>query len=91
MNEKNKRKKILITANTDRHILLCHMPYIKWFENNNCDVYVATNTDMQINECKKINLDMTRKPFSIKNIKAIRKLTKNLKQMDYKLIHTHTD
>lgn len=90
MNEKNKRKKILITANTDRHILLCHMPYIKWFEDNNCDVSVATNTDMQINRCQKINLDMTRKPFSIKNIKAIKKLTENLKKNDYDLIHTHT-
>lgn len=88
--KKQNENKILITANTDRHIMLCHMPYIKWFEDNNCDVYVATNTNMQINGCKKINLDMTRKPFSIKNIKAIKKLTKNLKQNDYKLIHTHT-
>lgn len=90
MEKKNTKKKILITANTDRHILLCHLPYIKWFNKNNYDVYVATNTNNEIAGCKKINLNMTRNPFSIKNIKAVWKLTKELKKNDYKLIHTHT-
>ncbi len=90
MEEKKINKKVLITANTDRHILLCHMPYIKWFNKNKWDVYVATNTDKEIVGAKKINLNMTRNPFSIKNCKAIWKLTKNLKQNKYKLIHTHT-
>ncbi len=90
MEEKKINKKVLITANTDRHILLCHMPYIKWFNKNKWDVYVATNTDKEIVGAKKINLNMTRNPFSIKNCKAVWKLTKNLKQNKYKLIHTHT-
>lgn len=90
MEERKINKKVLITANTDRHILLCHMPYIKWFNKNKWDVYVATNTDKEIVGAKKINLNMTRNPFSIKNCKAVWKLTKNLKQNKYKLIHTHT-
>lgn len=90
MEEISNKKKILITANTDRHILLCHKPYIEWFNNNNYDVYVATNTDNQIDESKKINLEMTRKPFTLKNLMAIFKLTKNLKENNYELIHTHT-
>ena len=88
--EKQNKKKVLITANTDRHILLCHQPYIKWFNDNGYEVYVATNTDTQIKGSKKINLGMKRNPFSIKNLKAVCKLTKNLKENNYELIHTHT-
>ena len=33
---------------------------------------------------------MKRNPFSIKNLKAVCKLTKNLKENNYELIHTHT-
>lgn len=88
--EKQNKKKVLITANTDRHILLCHQPYIKWFNDNGYEVYVATNTDTQIKGSKKINLGMKRNPFSIKNLKAVCNLTKNLKENNYELIHTHT-
>ena len=83
-------KKILITSNTDRHIFLCHLPYIKWFEENGYSVDIATNTDNVILNTNKINLNMKRNPFSIKNIKAIFKLRKILNNEDYKLIHTHT-
>lgn len=83
-------EKILITSNTDRHIFLCHLPYIKWFEENGYIVDIATNTDKVILNTNKINLDMKRNPFSIKNIKAIFKLKKILNNENYKLIHTHT-
>lgn len=83
-------KKILITANTDRHIQLCHLPYIEWLQNNNYEVDVATNTSKKILNTNKINLGFTRKPFSICNIKAIKKLKKILKKNEYNIIHTHT-
>lgn len=83
-------EKILITSNTDRHIFLCHLPYIKWFEKNGYIVDIATNTDKKILNTNKINLDIKRNPFSVKNIKAIFKLRKILNSENYKLIHTHT-
>ena len=83
-------KKILITSNTDRHIFLCHLPYIKWFEENGYKVDVATNTNQRILNTNKINLGMKRNPFSIKNIISIFKLIKILNKENYELIHTHT-
>ncbi len=84
-------KRVLFTANTDRHILLCHLHYLKWFKNNNCIVDVATNTNTKIDYCdNKYNLDMKRIPYSLKNIKAIFKLKRILKKNNYDLIHTHT-
>ena len=77
-------KKILFIANSDRHILLCHIPYLKMFKENGYIVHVATNTNNKIDYCdKKIKLSLTRKPFSFGNIKAIleiRKLVKKLKE-----------
>ena len=92
MNENTKRKKrILITANTDRHIILCHLPYIKWLIKNGFEVDIATNSNkLLIEGTRKINLNFTRKPISINNIKAFFKLTKILKENDYYVIHTHT-
>lgn len=83
--------KILFTANTDRHILLCHMPYLKYFKEKGYIVDVATNTSNNIKYVNnKINLNLKRKPFKWSNLKAIKKLTKILKENKYKLIHTHT-
>jgi len=84
-------KKILFTANTDRHILLCHMPYIKMLYEKGYRVDVATNTDKNIDYVyNKINLSLKRKPFKLNNLKEIFKLKKILKENNYDLIHTHT-
>ena len=70
-------KKILIVANTDRHINLCYLAYIKWFKDNGYIVDVATNSDKKIPNChKKINIPITRTPFKFSNFKAI-KILKN--------------
>lgn len=81
----------MITANTDRHIILCHIPYINWLKQHNFRVDIGTNTDNEIVEnTNKINLNLSRSPFSIRNIKAIFKLKKILDENDYSIIHTHT-
>ena len=72
-------KKILFTANTDRHIKLCHMPYLKWLKQNGFIVHLATNTADKIDYVdKKINLNFKRKPFHIDNLKSLFKLRKIL-------------
>ncbi len=84
-------KKILFIANTDRHIKLCHIPYMKMFHDNNYIVFVATNSNLKINYCdNKINLGITRNPFSFKNIKAIFKLRKIVKKEKFDIISCHT-
>ena len=83
--------KVLFIANSDRHIKLCHIPYIKMFKENGYIVHVATNSDCMILGCdKKINLHLTRYPFSFKNIKALIKLRKIVKDENYDIISCHT-
>ena len=84
-------KKILFIANSDRHIKLCHIPYIKLFHDNNYIVHVATNTDNDISYCdKKYNLKLKRNPFSIKNIFALIRTRKLIKKEKYDIIYSHT-
>ena len=84
-------KKILFIANTDRHIKLCHIPYLKIFKDNKYIVHVATNTNEIIDYCdKKININITRKPFSFKNIKGLFILKKLIKKEEYSIISCHT-
>lgn len=83
--------KVLFIANSDRHINLCHIPYLKMFKNNNYDVHVATNTNLNIEYSdKKINLGLTRNPISLKNINALIKLRKLVKKEKYDIISCHT-
>lgn len=84
-------KKVLFTANSDRHILLCHLPYLKWFKDNGYEVHVVTNTDEAIPFVDvKHKISMNRSPFSFKNIWAVFELLKILKNNKFDLIHTHT-
>ena len=84
-------KKILFVSNTDRHIKLCHIPYLKLFKDNGYIVHVATNSEETIKHCdKKINLNIKRKPFSFKNILALFKLRKIIKKEQYDIISCHT-
>ena len=84
-------KKILFIANSDRHILLCHIPYLKMFKENGYTVHVATNTNNKIDYCdKKIKLSLTRKPFSLNNIKSIFEIRRLVKCENYDIISCHT-
>ena len=84
-------KKVLFIANSDRHIKLCHIPYLKLFHENGYIVHVATNSNVDIPYCDlKINLGLKRNPFSIKNIKALIKLRKIVKKEKYDVISCHT-
>ncbi|MBQ8535009.1 MAG: glycosyltransferase [Bacilli bacterium] len=83
--------KILFTANCDSHILLFHLPYLKWFKDNGYEVHVATNTDDYIPFTDvKHKISFKRNPLSIRNFKAILELIKVLKDNNFKIIHTHT-
>lgn len=86
-----KLKKVLFVANTDRHIILCHIPYIKMFIENGYEVHVITNTDKEIIEgTKKIKLSLRRNPFNLNNIKAIFEIRRLAKKEKYDIISCHT-
>ncbi len=83
--------KVLFIANSDRHINLCHLPYIKMFKENGYQVDVATDSSLNIENCfHKINLGLSRNPFSFKNIKALIKLRKIVNDEKYNIISCHT-
>ena len=90
VNKERDNVKILYTANTDMHINLCHIPYIKELSKKHI-VHVATNSFLNINYAsEKISLPIKRTPFHFSNIKAIFKLRKIIKQEKYDLIITNT-
>ncbi len=83
--------KVLFVANSDRHIKLCHLPYMKMFQEKGYEVHVATNTLERIPFCdKKINLQLKRNPYSIYNILAMKNIRKLVKEENYDLISCHT-
>lgn len=84
-------KKILFVSNTDLHINLCYIPYMKYLKEQGYIVHVATDTDIIFEYCdKKIQIPITRKPFKIKNILAVFKLRKIINKENYDLISTST-
>jgi len=53
-------KKILFVANTDVHINLCYLPYMKYFKEQGYIVHVATNTNILLDYCdKKIQIPIS--------------------------------
>jgi len=83
--------KILYTANTDQHINLCHIPYLKFLKEKGNIVHVSTNSNSKIEYCdKKIQIPIHRTPYNFENIKAIFKLKKVIDKEKYKLIITNT-
>ena len=84
-------KKVLFVANSDRHIKLCHLPYMKMFKDNGYIVHVATNSLEEIPFCdKKINLKLSRNPYKFTNLIALRNIRKLVKDEQYDLISCHT-
>ena len=84
-------KKVLFVANSDRHIKLCHLPYMKMFQDNGYQVHVATNSLEEIPYCdKKIDLKLRRNPYSLFNFVALRNVRELVKNEKYDLISCHT-
>lgn len=83
-------QKILYTANTYRHLYLCHLPYIKYL-NSKYIIHTACNSNKEVpNANKSYFVPIERKPFNLNNIKAIFKLKKIIETEQYDMIHTHT-
>lgn len=84
-------KKVLFVATVNRHILGCHLPYLKWFKEQGYEVDVASRGNEKIEYCDKhFNLPFERFPLKINNIKAYKELKKIINDNHYDIIHCHT-
>lgn len=91
-------KKILFTAKTVKsHILVFHIPFLKWFKENGYEVHVAASDDFAEGEEKYIpycdkyyDVSFSRSVLSADNIKATKQTKKILDDNYYELIHCHT-
>lgn len=86
-------KKVLFVATVDSHIRHFHIPYLKYFKDNNYEVHVATSNDEneKFDYCdKKHTITFERSPFKINNLKAIKQMKKLLSEEDFDIVHCHT-
>jgi glycosyltransferase EpsD len=84
-------KKVLFIATVDSHILNFHVPYLKWFKEEDFKVHVASNGNSAISFVDvKYNIPFERSPYKIKNFKAYKQLKKIIAENGYKVIHCHT-
>lgn len=84
-------KKVLFVATVNRHIIGCHLPYLKWFKEQGYEVDVASRGNEKIEYCDKhFNLPFERFPLKINNIKAYKELKKIINDNHYDIIHCHT-
>ncbi len=84
-------KKVLFTATVDSHIIQFHIPYLKWFKEEEYEVHVATNGEEKIPFCDvKHTVSFERSPLKFNNLKAVIQLKKIIDKEKFDIIHCHT-
>lgn len=91
-------KKVLFIASVVKlHIMVFHIPYLKWFKENGYQVHVAARNDYEDkNHCKIpfcdefYDIPFERSPFKKNNLYAYSKLKRIIEANNYKIIHCHT-
>ena len=83
--------KILFVATVFKHFRAFHLPYIEWFKQQGWQVDVMANGDDPLdNVHHSYNVPVSRSPFSISNIKAIRQAKKIINREKYDIVYCHT-
>ncbi len=79
------------------HIMVFHLPYLKWFKDNGYEVHVCARNDYEnkkncnIPYCDKyFDLSFERSPFKIRNFYVYMQLKKIIETNNYDIIHCHT-
>lgn len=93
----NNKKRVLFVATVVKsHINVFHLPYLKWFKDNEYETHVCARDDFDGEECMIPNCDLhydipfERSPISIKNFKAYKQLKKIISDNEYDIIHCNT-
>ncbi|MBY0158841.1 glycosyltransferase family 4 protein [Cytobacillus oceanisediminis] len=91
-------KKVLFVATVVKaHIMVFHIPYLKWFKENGFETYVCAKNDYEDNEKCEIpycdnyyDIPFERAPLKLKNIKAYKQLKELIENNEFDIIHCHT-
>ncbi len=91
------KKKVLFVATVLRgHLLVFHLPYMRWFQQQGYEVHCCARNDTEeqnpvVPYCDRyIDIPFKRSPFSAGNRAAYRKLKALVDAEDYALVHCHT-
>lgn len=91
------KRKVLFVATVLRgHVLVFHLPYMKWFQEQGYEVHLCCRNDtpdpgVNVPYCDRwIQLPFERSPFSSANIGVYRQLKALIDREDYALIHCNT-
>lgn len=91
MSNIEKNKKVLVVATVDSHILNFQTPYLKLLRDKGFEVHVCTGESGEIPYCdKKHVISITRSPYKIGNIKAVKQLRKIIEENNYEFVECHT-
>lgn len=89
--------KVLLVATVQSHICQFHKPLMKLLKENGYEVHVAARDNLAEKNGlameyadKVFDISFDRSPFSTRNIKAYKELSKVLAQNEYEIIHTNT-
>lgn len=91
-------KKVLFVATVvKKHIMVFHLPFLKMFREAGWETAVAAQNDYDCpGDCaipfcdSYFDIPFERSPFSLKNIRAYKKLKKLIDDGEYDIIHCHT-
>ncbi len=91
------KKKVLFVATVLRgHILVFHLPYMQWFQQQGYEVHCCARNDTDeenpvVPNCDQyIDLPFERNPLHAGNRKVYRQLKQLMDQEEYAIIHCHT-
>ena len=91
------KKKVLFVATVLRmHVLVFHLPYMRWFQEHGYEVHLATSNDtgeevVSVPFCDQFfDLPFARSPLSRINLKVYRDLKEIIDREGYALIHCNT-
>lgn len=92
------KKKVLFVATVVKtHIMVFHLPYLKWLKDCGYEVHVSARNDYEIkSDCKIPYCDkyydfpFERSPINLNNIRTYAKLKKIIDENEYDLVHCHT-
>ncbi len=91
-----KKKVLFIATVLQGHILVFHLPYMQWFQEQGYEVHCCAGNDTgespaSVTNCDRyIDIAFERNPLHPKNWKAYRKLKALIDREEYALIHCHT-
>lgn len=91
-----KRKVLFVATVLRAHVLVFHLPYMKWFQEQGYEVHLCCRNDTpdpvtEVPYCDRfMELPFERSPFKKENLGVYKQLKKLIDQENYALIHCNT-